>query len=346
MPSSNRPLRAAMLSARERSLRISALIRRGERELRRRFLWLAHQDAIAIAVLVVGLAGMFGAGALYLNGLMPAWLAIVISAICASLLHELEHDQIHQLYFQKRPWMESILFALVWLARGNTIHPRYRRIIHFQHHRLSGTENDVEERFITNGMKWSPLRLLALFDQRFAALLQPEVMRLMPQSEYRFFRRLSVFLVFYLVWDLFVLAWLATALAAAVGFTLPFWIPALREVVSAVVVVWVAPNLLRQFSLQFISSSMHYYGDFEGRLIQQTQVLNRWYFLPLQLFCFNFGSTHGIHHFVVNQPFYIRQLLAPLAHAAMRRYGVRFNDLGSFRRANRFGLDLQWNTTR
>jgi hypothetical protein len=59
--------------------------------------------------------------------------------------------------------------------------------------------------------------------------------------------------------------------------------------------------------------------------------------LPFQLFCFNFGSTHAIHHFVVRDPFYIRQLTARTAHAALREVGVRFNDVGTFRRANRWG---------
>jgi hypothetical protein len=65
-------------------------------------------------------------------------------------------------------------------------------------------------------------------------------------------------------------------------------------------------------------------------------VLNRWYLVPAQLFCVNFGSTHAIHHFVPNEPFYIRQLTARAAHRAMRDNGVRFNDLGTFRRANRY----------
>ena len=68
----------------------------------------------------------------------------------------------------------------------------------------------------------------------------------------------------------------------------------------------------------------------------QTQVLNAKRFLPFQLFCFNFGSTHGIHHFVVGEPFYIRQLTAADAHKVMRENGVLFNDLGTFARANRY----------
>ena len=108
------------------------------------------------------------------------------------------------------------------------------------------------------------------------------------------------------------------------------------QIVDFLTVVLVGPNVLRSFCLHFVSSNMHYYGDVEdGNFMQQTQVLNPWWMLPLQLFCFNFGSTHAIHHFVVRDPFYIRQWLAPVAHAVMRDEGVRFNDIGTFRRANR-----------
>jgi hypothetical protein len=64
---------------------------------------------------------------------------------------------------------------------------------------------------------------------------------------------------------------------------------------------------------------MHYYGDVEaGNAMQQTQVLNKWYFIPMQMFCFNFGSTHAIHHFVVNETFYVRQFTAAKAHKVMQ----------------------------
>ena len=76
------------------------------------------------------------------------------------------------------------------------------------------------------------------------------------------------------------------------------------KVVDFLTVVLVAPNVLRSFCLNFISSSLHYFGDVqEGDVLRQTQVLNRWHLLPFQLFCFNFGSTHAIHHFRVPEPF-------------------------------------------
>src|SRR3546814_11953927 len=75
------------------------------------------------------------------------------------------------------------------------------------------------------------------------------------------------------------------------------------------VVGWLAPNVLRVFCLHFVSSNMHYYGDVEsGNIVQQCQVLNPWWLWPAQLFCFNFGATHAIHHFVVSQPFYVSKL--------------------------------------
>jgi hypothetical protein len=118
------------------------------------------------------------------------------------------------------------------------------------------------------------------------------------------------------------------------------WVGEAMPTVDFLVVVWVAPNVLRSFCLHFVSSNMHYYGDIEPRnTIQQTQVWNAPWLLPLQLFCFNFGATHGIHHFVVQEPFYLRQLVASASHEVMRRHGVRFNDFGTFRRNNRWQLE-------
>ncbi len=89
------------------------------------------------------------------------------------------------------------------------------------------------------------------------------------------------------------------------------------------VVIIVGPNMLWSFCLHFISSSLHYHGDNEsGNVIQETQVLNPWWLYPINFFCFNFGSTHAIHHLVVNEPFYIRQLSASVAHKVMKEMTV------------------------
>ena len=101
-------------------------------------------------------------------------------------------------------------------------------------------------------------------------------------------------------------------------------------------VVWVFPNYLRQASLQIISSNVHYYEDVEN-IHQETQVLRPAFLWPLQLFCFNFGTTHVFHHYVVEQPFYMRQLIARDVVPFLRSEGVRVNDLATFARANRYG---------
>jgi hypothetical protein len=121
--------------------------------------------------------------------------------------------------------------------------------------------------------------------------------------------------------------------------TLPVELLPVLDALNVFGVVYMLPALLRTFCLHFISSNMHYYGDVEARNpLQQTQVFNAWWLFPFHLFCFNFGSTHAIHHFVVKETFYIRQLTARKAHAAMRENGVRFNDFATFRRANRYAL--------
>ncbi|HRH57075.1 MAG TPA: fatty acid desaturase, partial [Chitinophagales bacterium] len=143
----------------------------------------------------------------------------------------------------------------------------------------------------------------------------------------------------YLVWYFF-LAHYAIHFISAV-FNLGYQSPAIIEAqfkwINPLVFILILPNLFRMFCLHFITSNMHYYGDVEsGNVMQQTQVLNKWYFIPMQLFCFNFGSTHAIHHFVVNETFYVRQMTASKAHKVMREQGVRFNDVASIKRANRF----------
>ena len=146
-------------------------------------------------------------------------------------------------------------------------------------------------------------------------------------------------IVLYLIWYFFLVHYAIHfgAMLLQLDYSSPAFIQAQMYWINPLVAILIAPNFFRMFCLHFITSNMHYFGDVEsGNVMQQTQVLDKWYFLPMQLFCFNFGSTHAIHHFVVNETFYIRQLTASRAHQVMKEQGVRFNDLGSFRRANRF----------
>ncbi len=354
-------LRPAYMSDAQKSAHIRDTVLQAGQDLRARHPWLRHQDAIGVAFMLAALGGMLASGWFYLRGDLAWWLSIPLTAFCAAFIHELEHDLIHHLYFRQRPWVNHLLMAVGWLARPNTANPFIRRGVHLHHHKHSGQPSDIEERGITNGVAWRPLRILMMMDnvigvllrhgevndasERYIAMQQPtsrlQAWGLKHQSVLAFS---PVGWLYYpvlhawVVWH--VLQAVAPTLAPLMGL---HWAPGastlnLMQGLDAYAVVYLLPNTLRGFCLFFMSSNLHYWGDVQERnVMQQCQVLNAWRFLPLQLFCCNFGSTHAIHHFAVKEPFYIRQWTAGAAHRVMRDMGVRFNDLGTFRRANRFG---------
>lgn len=303
-------------------------------DLRQRFPILHHQNAIGATILAVSWAGMLASAAGYVQGVLPAWATILLVAFFASFTHELEHDLIHWMYFRKKPWAHHLMMGLVWLARPSTISPWIRREIHFNHHKHSGTERDIEERAITNGEHWGLRRFLMTGDNMLSVLLR---LHRAPSRKLRvkmLTRTLAAYAPLGLLhWALWYVFLGVHALDLAGHPVMAPWTTAL----DTLAVVWLAPNVWRTFCLHFVSSNMHYYGDIEdGNVIQQCQVLTPAWMWPFQLFCCNFGSTHAIHHFVVKEPFYVRQMTAPVAHRVMREAGVRFNDLGTFARANRW----------
>lgn len=324
----------------------TAILAEGDR-LRARYPILQHQDFLGFGLLLLCIASMAGLAALYLNHLMAWFIVIPLMAMVLSITHELEHDLIHSMYFRKNKFMHNLMMALVWLCRPSTINPWARRHLHLHHHLHSGTETDVEERSITNGMPFSLSRLWMMFDLNWGLKLR--AMRLPASLRKRALTRieagnLPLATAFWLAWHGYLLFWVAEGFARLAGVQLPWpqWLIHNLDAYNALAVLVLAPNLLRSFSINFISSNMHYYGDVEdGNFVQQCQVLNSKWFIVPHLFCFNFGSTHAIHHFVVRDPFYIRQLTARKAHAVMKANGVRFNDWGTFRRANRFATEAQ-----
>lgn len=304
--------------------------------------WLRWQNAIGFSLMLLSLAGMGLSGWLWYRGWLSAWISIPLSAFFASIIHELEHDLIHYLYFRHKPLLHHLMLALCWLSRPLTINPWIRRRLHFHHHKHSGSETDIEERAITNGEVWGPLRLLMMFDGMISILV-----RMVRHPG----RRLSIALrgaaayfplglAAWGTWYAFELFHGISGFYQILGERQPWSADTLQLMhgVDILTVVVLAPNLLRSFCINLVSSNMHYYGDIEdGNIIQQTQVLKPWWLLPAQCFCFNFGATHAIHHFVVGQPFYLRQWIASSVYPAMRAAGVRFNDVGTFGRANRWG---------
>ncbi|HDR8953733.1 fatty acid desaturase [Burkholderia vietnamiensis] len=325
--------------------------------LRARFPLLDQQSLVGATVMAVSVAAMLAIAWLYARGAIAWYVAVPAVAFVTSLIHELEHDLIHLMYFKKTPWAHHLMMALCWLARPGTINPWTRRRMHLHHHKVSGGESDLEEFGITNGEPWGIKRLLMLADGMLAVVLRPQAMRrkvrryvaAQPVRDAAERAQLRVEQVssymplghlYYALWHAFIVYHAGSFVLHAFGYaaSVPVVIARAMHVVDFVAVVWLAPNFVRSFCINFVSSNMHYFGDIDPRnVIQQTQVLNPWWMLPFQLFCFNFGSTHAIHHFVVRDPFYIRQLTARTAHAALRDVGVRFNDVATFKRANRWG---------
>lgn len=350
------PTASAAMTDAQKSAHIRQVVLQAGQALRQRHPWLRHQDAIGAGVMALSVAGMIASGWLYVIGLIPWWVCVPASALFASFIHELEHDLIHTMYFRHSPRAWNLMMALCWITRPSTVSPWTRKRLHLHHHKFSGTDTDLEEIGITNGERWGLKRLLMVGDHMLAIYLRPATMHRVsrnfiraqqPKSkeEFRALVRENLLsymplgLLHYVLWHGFLAVQAVLLVAALAGqpLALSAGTQALLSLWTTVVVVWLAPNVLRVFCLHFVSSNMHYFGDVEpGNVMQQTQVLNPWWLWPMQLFCFNFGSTHAIHHFAVKEPFYVRQATARTAHAVMREMGVRFNDFGTFTRANRW----------
>jgi hypothetical protein len=263
---------------------------------------------------------------------------VLLSAAFAAVGHKVEHDLIHALYFRRRKAVRYALLYAVWAFRPYTINPVYRIRLHVRHHAYSGLPDDIEEVSITNGRPVGrrpavqparPLRAGAGTDSPHQAEGRRgrAVAAHHPQGEPRPDAGRDHHLV----------RVPRTAVASWLGADVP---AGLLHALTVLTVVWVGPNVWRGFCLHLISSNMHYQGDVEqGNVLQQTQVFTKWYLAPFQVFCLNFGSTHPIHHFYVADPFYVRQLMQRNIHPVLAANGVRFNDMGTFARANRYAKD-------
>jgi len=323
--------------------------------LMRRHRVLQYQDTLGATMLVGSVAAILLTWGAYARGALPAWSTVVLCAFWGSLLHEIEHDLIHRLYFKDSRILYNLAMLTVWLFRPNTVNPWVRREWHLHHHRASGAASDFEERGLTNGERWGVRRAIMALEPGLAAFLRPVTIYRMLNAyadaqakdaagrRRIFVRNLSCYFPFGLLFATALYPWCtvhALGLAASMlGSTwhAPGWLAPWLPGLDFIAVIVLLPNTLRTFCLYLVSSNIHYHGDIDSKnVVQQTQVWTRWWLLPLQVFCFNFGSTHAIHHFAVQYPFYVRQCVARDAHRVMQRYGVRFNDFQSMSRANRW----------
>lgn len=306
-------------------------------------------------IFIVSLAIIATTSYLWLAGMMNVWLMVIINAFVFGILHEMEHDLIHWMYFKNNKFIHHLMLLVIWLLRPLTINPWIRRHLHYHHHKYSGTLHDVEERGVTNGEKWSIKRLILTPDLLLGGLtrirglfhdIEEEIKsgRLKMElghklKRYAFWGLMPITIIAHIIIYLFVVNGILNLLDAQfhTSFVLPEFLQTIVGYLSPVMYIILLPNVIRQFCLHFITSNIHYFADVEdGNVIEQTQVLNVWWTFPFQVFCFFFGWTHAIHHFVVNETFYVRHFTRRKAQEVLKKYGVRFNDLGTFARANRF----------
>lgn len=324
---------------------IIGYIKSQEKTLRGQLPFLAHQNALGLGILLLSVVGFIASGLLYFNGVIPAWTCIILGALSTSITHEIEHDLLHQQYFKSNGVIYHFMMFMVWIIRPSTVSPWYRKKIHLNHHKTSGTAQDIEERLVGNGIKSHLLRMLVVCDGLLGLVVRTKQFSREIKG-YKFFTLFNagfpLTTVYYIVLYSFLLFYsfdfIVESMAVVIHY--PTWLMTLVDWISFTMVVWVAPSFLRSACLNFVTSSMHYYGS-AFNMLQQTQVLNHWVFMPFQLFCFNFGNTHTIHHFVPGQPFYIRQMISKRVNIFLKEKGVKFNDLTSILAANRYPISKQ-----
>jgi fatty acid desaturase len=307
-----------------------------DRECRQKHTWLKHQDAIGFALTMFASVAAISLAAAYFYGALPAFLVVLAIALCCSILHELEHDLIHNLYFRDNKIIQNLLMLLIWAIKPNTISPWYRRTIHLHHHMVSGSDDDLEERLLGNGNAYGIKRVIQMIDPPIGYLyfFKKKINAMSSFNALKILKNSLPFYALYLVVFDICFIWLV-ALGISELFGWNFRESDLMNGILTLGLLWVLPNMLRGFCLNFVTSTLHYCGD-NNVPLRETQVLNHWIFAPFNLFCMNFGGTHAIHHLFVGQPFYIRQMCARRIYGTMRDCGMRFNDFAVFGTANRW----------
>merc|ERR1712178_388067 len=85
--------------------------------------------------------------------------AMTLMAVAVSIMHELEHDLIHDMYFKDSKFIQHFMFAVIWVSKLNA-NPWWRKPMHLKHHKTSGQVDDIEERLIGLGMPLGLKRFL------------------------------------------------------------------------------------------------------------------------------------------------------------------------------------------
>ena len=309
-----------------------------DRHLRDKYPLLKRQDLLGALILLGVVVWITLTALAYIGGHLPAFMAVILMALAMSIAHELEHDLIHDLYFSKRPAVYNGAMYLIWFLKLHA-NPFWPKKLHLRHHSYSGQKEDWEERLLGMGQPLGWRRLAVTLLPFGQVLYFDSIRRRDPKFDPQEAKRanLPLGVPFYVL-----------AAAAILNLLLPsqlhdllpsaFW-----QVISTVTVLWVLPSMLRYSCLTLITTASHYADDIPANSVFfENQILDHWLLWPLQCFCFNFGATHIVHHYMVPQPFYLRQMVATRVRKTLISAGCRHNDLAVIRRANRWNLEESW----
>jgi len=311
---------------------IKKTIRQEDQRLRLKYGFLKYQDGIGISLFVGPLIGMYFTSAAFINGTIGWYTATILMGLLISILHEMEHDLIHDQYFKHAKWVQDIMFYTIWLVKLSA-NPWVRRKLHLLHHRISGQINDIEERLIGLGLPFGLLRIGIAINPFVTAIVFHKMKNDLEKENRKIMYALSSKSM--LVLGIYQVIFSAYPLGFILGF--PFLSEKFWNVMYYLFILAILSNMLRQFCLVLLSSYSHYFEDIpEGDVYYQNQIINHWILWPLQAFCFNFGATHIIHHYVPNQPFYLREMCSNVVLKECIKQGVRVNDFGVIGRSNHF----------
>ena len=157
---------------------VRAAIRAADDDLIQRWPLLGRNDAMAVLFFSLAWGGAAAICVGWWMGQVATWAAIVGLAFTVSILHEMEHDLIHDLYLH-RPLVRTPVLLSIWLAKGS-LDPWTRGSMHLWHHIVSGQDEDIEERLIGLGLPWgswsvlgSPMRALVALWGSSGRILDP-----------------------------------------------------------------------------------------------------------------------------------------------------------------------------
>ena len=296
----------------------------------------SYRNNICSAFMIGTIYTMYMCGSWYfslLSNNMITWesisIIVITIALSISILHEIEHDLIHNLYFKHDPWIQNICFFLIWIAKFN-VNPWWRRKIHLHHHNNSGQINDIEERLIGLGLPPSQIRIAITMNTSASLFISYvisndtdvlDLYEMILLSSPTFITNVGLNILF------------VSNLLSIITIPEPYlsWVYGYHT-------LCVLPNFIRQSCLVLMSNTCHYYGDIiESTVYYQNQILDHWSLYGFQLFCCNFGATHIIHHYVPYQTFYTRTLCyTDELKKLMIDNGIRNNDFDVISRANRY----------